>query len=128
MIKKKIKKIEMPSGNLVITGSKNNIFVAVTKDNYEVIKVFSCGSCGFKNTKKGTPYSVRMVGNAVLDFLKEISNKIISVTIKGPYSIIDQFVTHMSPLLSKNNIKISSLEHKLSVRYGGCRYPKKRSV
>src|SRR3989338_9569597 len=68
--KKRGKKKTVVSGNVNITVSYNNTIVTVTEDNGNTICWASCGGCGFKGTRKSTPYASQLTAENALEKAK----------------------------------------------------------
>ncbi|KAL2894717.1 30S ribosomal protein S11 chloroplastic [Bienertia sinuspersici] len=62
--RKSVRKI--PKGVILVQASFNNTIVTVTDVRGRVVSWASAGTCGFKGTKRGTPFAAQTaVGNAI---------------------------------------------------------------
>ncbi|HXH19404.1 MAG TPA: 30S ribosomal protein S11, partial [Chitinophagales bacterium] len=60
--KKKGLKID-PEGKVYIQASFNNIIITFTNQQGQTISWSSAGKCGFKGSKKNTPYAAQMAAD-----------------------------------------------------------------
>src|SRR6185503_4377355 len=64
----------------------NNTIISITDDHGGVIAWSSAGSCGFKGTKKGTPFAAQVTADRVAQKAKEHGVRQVSVFVRGPGS------------------------------------------
>src|SRR3989442_1264424 len=64
----------------------NNTIVSITDDHGGVIAWASAGSCGFKGTKKGTPFAAQVTADKAAQKAKEMGVRQVSVHVRGPGS------------------------------------------
>ncbi|MCS6961240.1 MAG: 30S ribosomal protein S11 [Deltaproteobacteria bacterium] len=80
--KKKTKK-NIPNGLVYIFSSFNNTLISVTDPQGQVLCQTSAGACGFKGTKKGTPFAAQVAGSRAAEKAKEFGMKTVGVLVKG---------------------------------------------
>lgn len=95
------------------------------QDNLKVLKIFSCGNCGFKGRSKETPFAQSVLATNVINFLGSKKFKYIHIIFKG---LGTQRHTLLKSLLKESTLKklsIVSITDVTRAPYNGCR-PKKR--
>ena len=73
-------------GRAYVQSSFNNTIVSITDDQGQVIVWATAGGCGFKGTKKGTPFAAQVTADAAAKKAVEAGVKQIHVYRKGPGS------------------------------------------
>jgi small subunit ribosomal protein S11 len=118
------KKVIAFVGIVNIINSFNNTIINVTNVNGNTLFWSSSGTCGFKGTRKSTPYAAQLVAQNIIKKCFEFNIKNIEIIIKGQGSGRDIILrTFDCP-----DLKILSLEEKTPVVFNGCRPPKKRKL
>ncbi|MCD6195133.1 30S ribosomal protein S11 [bacterium] len=79
---KRIKK-KVNEGSIYIQSTFNNTIITLTNKKGEVVFWSSAGRCGFKGTKKGTPYAASVVANTVAEAGKSVGLHKVSIFVKG---------------------------------------------
>ena len=125
-IKKRKSKTKKPvSVALVhIQSTFNNTIVSITDMQGNTISWSSGGSCGFKGSRKGTPFAAQL---AVEDAMKKAVDhgvKQVIVYVKGPGAGRDQALR----ILQKTGVRVTSIKDVTPLPHNGCRPPKKRRV
>lgn len=120
--KKKLKNI--PYGVVYIYSTFNNTIVTVTDKDGKVIAWKSGGSCGFKGTKKGTPFAAQTAAEEAAKAALENGMKKVEVRVKGPGSGREATIRSMQAV----GIEVSQIKDITPVPHNGCRPPKKRRV
>lgn len=142
-----MKKIKSPSIVVIhIKASFNNTILTLTNFQGQVLTWTSAGSCGFKGTRKGTPFAAKKVVEIFIkksnDYLFRCNQIKICVHGVGPGRVtalrgIDQ--DNETIKQDKRNRKISGRKLKLTKKitviremtkmpHNGCRPPKKRRL
>src|SRR2546421_6527168 len=67
-----------------IQSSFNNTIVSITDEQGQVIVWATAGSCGFKGTKKGTPFAAQITADTAARKAADIGVKQVHVMVKGP--------------------------------------------
>jgi small subunit ribosomal protein S11 len=120
---KKVKK-NIPAGVAHIQTSFNNTIISVTDPNGNVVAWASSGSCGFKGSRKGTPYAAQIAAETVAKKVMEMGMKQIDVFIKGPGSGRETAIR----ALQAAGLEINLIKDVTPVPHNGCRPPKRRRV
>jgi len=120
---KKVKK-NIPAGIAHIQTSFNNTIISVTDPNGNVVAWASSGSCGFKGSRKGTPYAAQIAAETVAKKVMEMGMKQIDVFIKGPGSGRETAIR----ALQAAGLEINLIKDVTPVPHNGCRPPKRRRV
>lgn len=121
--KKKVKK-NVAVGIVHIQSSFNNTIVSVTDLQGNAIAWSSAGVCGFKGSRKGTPFAAQL---AVEDAIRKAAAhglRQVTVYVKGPGSGRDQALR----VLQKTGVRVSSIQDVTPLPHNGCRPPKRRRV
>lgn len=114
-------------GAAYITCSFNNTLVTITDPRGNTLAWSSSGKCGFKGSKKSTPYAGQMVGtdaaNAVINPKTGCGMEKIRIYVKGFGSSRDSAIRAIASLL-----KVTALIDTTGVPFNGCRNSKIRRV
>ncbi|MDI1471463.1 MAG: 30S ribosomal protein S11 [Thermodesulfovibrio sp.] len=120
---KKVKK-HVPHGIAHVQTSFNNTIITITDPNGNVIAWASAGSCGFKGSRKGTPYAAQIAAETVAKRAAEMGMKQIDVFVKGPGSGRETAIR----ALQAAGLEINLIKDVTPVPHNGCRPPKRRRV
>jgi len=107
-----------------IHSSFNNTIVTITNEKGDTILWATAGSCGFKGTKKGTPYAAQIAANNVAKRAVELGAKQASVFVKGPGPGREVAIR----ALQAAGLSIISIRDITPIPHNGCRPPKPRRV
>lgn len=119
---KKVKK-SVSSGVMCVKASANNIIVTITKVNGDVLAISSAGACGFKGSKKSTPYAAQVVAQKACTVVKGFGMTEIRIKLKGPGPGRDA-----AAKTAANFFKVTSISDVTGVPHGGCRGENERRV
>lgn len=122
--RKKGKKRTVPEAFVTIHASYNNTIVSVNEPNGNVLAWASSGSCGFKGTRKATPYAASVAAETALKKAAMFGIERVHVSVKGVGSGRDQALRS----LSASGVSIESISDKTTIPHNGCRPRKKRRV
>nr|YP_010892117.1 ribosomal protein S11 [Ludwigia adscendens]YP_010892201.1 ribosomal protein S11 [Ludwigia hyssopifolia]YP_010892285.1 ribosomal protein S11 [Ludwigia prostrata]WQH58953.1 ribosomal protein S11 [Ludwigia hexapetala]WQH59123.1 ribosomal protein S11 [Ludwigia peploides subsp. montevidensis]WJO89813.1 ribosomal protein S11 [Ludwigia adscendens]WJO89897.1 ribosomal protein S11 [Ludwigia hyssopifolia]WJO89981.1 ribosomal protein S11 [Ludwigia prostrata] len=115
---------KIPKGVIHIQASFNNTIVTVTDVRGRVISWSSAGTCGFKGTRRGTPFAAQTAaGNAIRTVVDQGMQRA-EVMIKGPGLGRDAALR----AIRGSGILVSSISDVTPMPHNGCRPPKKRRV
>jgi ribosomal protein S11 len=125
-ISKKKKRDIVPHATLRVFARPNNTILSLCKLNGDVLNQVSCGSLGFKNCRKSTPYATQsalkhILGNAVEIFMV----KQLDVIVRGLGLGRESVLTHLQ---SAQGIEIISIQDITNPPYGGVRCRRARRV
>nr|YP_009340821.1 ribosomal protein S11 [Palmophyllum crassum]BAW34768.1 ribosomal protein S11 [Palmophyllum crassum] len=121
--KKKIKK-KLLKVIIHIKASFNNTIITITDLFGNVIGWSSTGICGFKGSRKSTPFAAQMAVENVLQNCSDYGFKQADVIISGPGSGREISLR----AIQKSNILINVIRDITPIPHNGCRPPKKRRV
>ncbi len=121
--KKKVIK-QIPIGRIYIRSSFNNTIITVTDDNGNVVAWASCGSVGFRGTKKSTPYASIQAAKAAIEKAKNLGLQKARVFVSGVGAGRESAVR----ALGNSGIEIISIKDITPVPHNGCRPKKPRRV
>src|SRR3989338_5271733 len=88
--KKKAKRRNLTEAHVHIHASYNNTIESVSEANGNVVSWASSGSCGFKGTRKATPYAASVAADTALNKAKAFGVERVHVSVKGTGTGRDQ--------------------------------------
>lgn len=119
------KKVKVSAeGQAHISSSFNNIIVALTNDNGEVISWSSAGKMGFRSSKKNTPYAAQMVASDCAKTAYDLGLRKVKVYVKGPGNGRESAIR----TLHASGIEVGEIVDVTPMPHNGCRPPKARRV
>ena len=121
--KKKIKRI-VTDGIAHVHASFNNTIVTITDRQGNALAWATCGSNGFKGSRKSTPFAAQVAAEHAGRIAQESGVKNIEVRIKGPGPGRESAVR----ALNACGFKITSISDVTPVPHNGCRPPKRRRI
>lgn len=111
-------------GQAHISSSFNNIIVALTNENGEVISWSSAGKMGFRSSKKNTPYAAQMVAQDCAKVAFDMGLRKVKVYVKGPGNGRESAIR----TLHAAGIEVAEIVDVTPIPHNGCRPPKARRV
>jgi len=121
--KKRIVKVEA-TGEVRISATFNNIIIAFTNKQGQVISWSSAGKMGFRGSKKNTPYAAQMAAADAAKVASDAGLKKVDVFVKGPGSGREGAIRS----ISQSGIDVISIKDVTPMPHNGCRPPKARRV
>jgi small subunit ribosomal protein S11 len=122
--RKKTKKLVV-DGVAHIRASFNNTIVTITDVQGNTISWSSAASCGYRGSRKSTPYAAGEAGSkAVQTAVENFGIKNLHVRVKGPGPGRESAIR----ALHTAGVKILSITDATGIPFNGCRDPKKRRV
>ncbi|MFV0499343.1 MAG: 30S ribosomal protein S11 [Bacilli bacterium] len=118
--KRKVKK-NIPNGVAHIHSTFNNTIITITDESGQAISWSSAGSCGFKGSRKSTPYAAGIVAEAAAKSAMEHGVKAVDVSVKGPGPGREAAIRQ----LSVTGLEVKSIRDVTPVPHNGCRPPKR---
>jgi len=118
--KKKVKR-NIVDAIAYISASFNNTIIAITDKQGNTLAWSSAGACGFKGSRKSTPFAAQVAAEKVGIIAKEFGVKNIELYVKGPGPGRDSAGRSLNAL----GFKITSVTDKTPLPHNGCR-PRKR--
>ena len=107
-----------------IQSSFNNTIVTIADEQGGTIAWATAGSCGFKGTKKGTPFAAQMAADTVAKKALAMGVKQVAVFVKGPGSGRETAIR----ALQAAGLVVTSIRDVTPLPHNGCRPPKPRRV
>lgn len=122
--RKKVKK-QIIDGIAYIRASFNNTIVTLTDVQGNTVAWSSAASCGYRGSRKSTPYAAGEAATKVAHIAVEnFGMKNVHVRVKGPGPGRESAVRS----LHTAGLKILSITDVTGIPFNGCRDPKKRRV
>ncbi len=125
--KKKVKKKvvrNITSGIVHIMATFNNTIVTITDKKGNTIVWASCGSSGFKGSKKSTPFAAQITAKNAAKKALECGIKDVEVFVKGPGFGRESAIR----AVQAGGLRISAIKDVTPIPHNGCRPPKRRRV
>ena len=121
--KKRIVKVDA-AGEVRISATFNNIIIAFTNKQGQVISWSSAGKMGFRGSKKNTPYAAQMAASDAAKVALDAGVKRVEVFVKGPGSGREGAIRS----IAQSGIDVVSIKDVTPMPHNGCRPPKARRV
>ena len=121
--RKRVKK-SISEGVAHVHASFNNTIVTITDRQGNALSWATAGSCGFKGSRKSTPFAAQVAADRAGSKAQEFGVKTLDVVVNGPGPGRDSAVRS----LNKAGFKILSITDVTPIPHNGCRPPKKRRV
>lgn len=107
-----------------IKATFNNTVVTITDSRGDTLCWASAGTCGFKGSRKSTPFAGQCAAQQAAEKAAKFGVKELEVRVKGPGSGRESAIT----ALEAAGMKIRVIEDVTPIPHNGCRPPKKRRV
>ena len=120
----KAKKKSVSAGIAYINASVNNTTVTITDPRGDTLCWASGGTCGFKGSRKGTPFAGQCAAQQAAEKAAKFGVKDLEVRVCGPGSGRESAIT----ALTAAGMNVKSIEDITPLPHHGCRPPKKRRV
>ncbi len=120
----KTKKKSVTSAIAFITASFNNTTVTITDAKGDTLCWSIGGTCGFKGSRKGTPFAGQCAAQQAAEKAAKFGVKELEVRVRGPGSGRESAIT----ALQAAGMNVKSIEDITPLPHNGCRPPKKRRV
>jgi small subunit ribosomal protein S11 len=122
--RKKAKKLVI-DGIAHVRASFNNTIVTITDVQGNLVTWSSAASCGYRGSRKSTPYAAGEAGaKAAQNAMENFGMKNVHVRVKGPGPGRESAIR----ALHTAGLKILSITDATGIAFNGCRPPKKRRV
>ncbi len=108
----------------VIKATFNNTTVTITDTKGDTLCWASAGTCGFKGSRKSTPFAGQCAAQQAAEKALKFGVKDIDVRVNGPGSGRESAIT----ALQSAGLNVKSMEDCTPIPHNGCRPPKKRRV
>lgn len=107
-----------------IRATFNNTTVTITDTRGDTLCWSSAGTCGFKGSRKSTPFAGQCAAQQAAEKAAKFGVKEIYVRVNGPGSGRESAIT----ALEAAGMKVKSIEDCTPIPHNGCRPRKKRRV
>ena len=107
-----------------VQASFNNTIITITDRQGSTLSWSSAGACGFKGSRKSTPFAAQVAADKAGQAAAEYGVKNVDVLVKGPGPGRDSAVRG----LHAAGFKVNSITDVTPIPHNGCRPPKKRRV
>nr|YP_009428111.1 ribosomal protein S11 [Echinacanthus lofouensis]YP_009532476.1 ribosomal protein S11 [Echinacanthus longipes]ASV47999.1 ribosomal protein S11 [Echinacanthus lofouensis]AYA72848.1 ribosomal protein S11 [Echinacanthus longipes] len=114
----------IPKGVIHVQASFNNTIVTVTDVRGRVVSWSSAGTCGFKGTRRGTPFAAQTAAANAIRTVVDQGMQRAEVMIKGPGLGRDAALR----AIRRSGILFTFIRDVTPMPHNGCRPPKKRRV
>ena len=112
------------SGVAHVNASFNNTMITITDAQGNTIAWSSSGTCGFKGSRKSTPYAAQMAAEDAGKKAAEHGVKILEVEVTGPGSGRESALRALQAV----GFTITAIRDMTPVPHNGCRPRKRRRV
>ncbi len=123
-IKKKTARKNIYSGQAHVNSTFNNTIISITDMQGNVISWSSCGTMGFKGSRKSTPYAAQMAAEDAGRKAQEHGVRELEVNVKGPGTGREAALRALQSV----GFTIKVIHDITPVPHNGCRQPKRRRV
>jgi small subunit ribosomal protein S11 len=117
-------KRSVSEGVLHIHSTFNNTIVTITDLQGNALVWSSAGQCGFKGSRKGTPFAAQVAAEAAARKAAELGMRHIQVHVKGPGAGRESALRS----LQAAGFNVSIIKDVTPIPHNGCRPPKRRRV
>jgi small subunit ribosomal protein S11 len=107
-----------------IQSTFNNTIITITDVSGNTVAWSSCGSLGFKGSRKGTPFAATSAAETAARRAMECGMKTVEVYIKGPGSGREAAIRS----LQATGLEVSLIRDVTPIPHNGCRARKRRRV
>ena len=118
--KRRVKK-NVPVGTAHIHSTFNNTIISITDTAGNVISWASAGTCGFKGSRKSTPFAAQQASEACAKAAILAGVQKVEVEVKGPGPGRESAIRS----LSTAGLEVTSITDVTPVPHNGCRPPKR---
>jgi small subunit ribosomal protein S11 len=120
---KKVKK-HVVDGIAHIHATFNNTIITITDRQGNALSWATAGGCGFRGSRKSTPFAAQVAAEKAGLAAKEFGLKNLEVRVQGPGPGRESAVRS----LNNAGYRITNIEDVTPIPHNGCRPPKKRRV
>jgi small subunit ribosomal protein S11 len=107
-----------------IFSSFNNTIVTITDAQGNTVAWSSAGQCGFKGSRKGTPFAAQLAAEGAAKAAKEHGVRVLDVLLKGPGSGRESALRG----LQAQGFEITAIRDVTSIPHNGVKQKKRRRV
>ncbi len=121
--KKKIKRTVLDAVAHV-HASFNNTIITITDRQGNTLAWATSGGCGFRGSRKSTPFAAQVAAEKVGNVAKDHGVKNLEVRVKGPGPGRESSIRALNAL----GFRVTQIEDVTPIPHNGCRPPKRRRV
>jgi small subunit ribosomal protein S11 len=121
--KRKVRR-NVSAGIAHIRATFNNTTVTITDPRGDTLCWASAGTCGFKGSRKSTPFAGQCAAQQAAEKAAKFGVKDVEVRVNGPGSGRESAIT----ALEAAGLKVKLIEDTTPIPHNGCRPKKKRRV
>ena len=121
--RKKVRR-QVSDGIAHVHASFNNTVITITDRQGNTLSWATSGGCGFRGSRKSTPFAAQVAGEHAGKVAQECGVKNLEVRIKGPGPGRESAMRALNAL----GFKITSIADVTPVPHNGCRPPKRRRI
>ena len=121
--KKRVVKVEA-TGESHISSTFNNVIIALTNNVGQVISWSSAGKCGFRGSKKNTPYAAQVAAEDAAKAAFDAGLRKVKVYVKGPGAGRESAIR----TISQAGIEVTEIVDVTPMPHNGCRPKGRRKV
>ena len=107
-----------------VHASFNNTIISITDRQGNTLAWATAGNCGFKGSRKSTPFAAQVAAEKAGNQAKEYGVKSLEVRVKGPGPGASPPCVRLNAV----GFRITEIEDVTPIPHNGCRPPKKRRV
>ncbi|MEX0824797.1 MAG: 30S ribosomal protein S11 [Pirellulaceae bacterium] len=122
--KKKRVRRNVTSGVAHVHATFNNTTVTITDAKGDTLCWSSAGTCGFKGSRKSTPFAGQCAAQQAAEKAMKFGMKDVEVRVKGPGSGRESAITSIQAA----GLNVKLIEEVTPIPHNGCRPRKKRRV
>jgi small subunit ribosomal protein S11 len=122
-VSKKVRKAT-PEANIFITASYNNTLMSLTEPNGNLIAQSSAGGCGFKGSRKATPYAATVTAEKLMAKAISYGVQKVKIFLNGVGTGREQAVRGVQAA----GLELEAIFDITPVPHNGCRKKKRRRI
>jgi small subunit ribosomal protein S11 len=122
-VRKKVKR-QILDAVAHVHASFNNTIITITDRQGNALSWATAGGCGFKGSRKSTPFAAQVAAERAGNVAKDYGVKNVEVRVKGPGPGRESAVR----ALNAAGFRITEIEDVTPIPHNGCRPPKRRRV
>lgn len=122
--KKRKQRRNVTVGVVYIRATFNNTTVCITDTRGDTLCWSSAGTCGFKGSRKSTPFAGQCAAQQAAERAIKFGVKDVDVRVKGPGAGRESAIT----ALQSAGLNVKTIEDITPIPHNGCRPAKKRRV
>ena len=124
VVRKTKEKKNVANGVVHIQATFNNTIVTISGVSGNVLSWSSCGTKGFKGSRKSTPFAAQMAAEDAAKKAQEHGLRSVEVYVKGPGSGRESALR----ALQATGLNVTMIKDVTPIPHNGCRPPKRRRV